>query len=428
VITPADVPERISPLRTQERVRFLSAEEILAIEELPAGSRPAIQSLTVRGLLSFGEETEFNFGRLNVLVGPNGSGKSNLIDCLRILRFAPLNIQQPFEDSGFEDWLYRVEAGSAERASIRATLNVPGVAFPIRHEMRLGPLRRMRPQVEELVAAAADGDDEFEMFFLGSPATGATVITPGARRRERELRSGEYDHFQSVLSQLRDMTQYPEITRLASLYASFRIYSEWSFGRRSALRNPTPAGRSDTVLSEQMDDLAVVIDGLLRTPAHEKLRDLLQEVKETYRDIGTRLMFGRLGLELVEVPFQTPLPASRLSDGTLRFLALAAILLQPNPPALICLEEPELGMHPDMIRTVGDMIADAASRTQLVVTTHSEHLLSSLQDEFDVLFAFDAGINGSVIRRFGREQYEKWREDHMLGELWTSGYLGGNRW
>lgn len=177
-----------------------------------------------------------------------------------------------------------------------------------------------------------------------------------------------------------------------------------------------------------MDDLALALNGLERTAAHEKIRVLLKELKETYLDYVTRILFGRVGLELVEAPFENPLPAIRLSDGTLRFLALATILLQPDPPSLICLEEPELGMHPDMIRMVARMIVDASTKTQLIISTHSEHLLTALQDDFDALFAFDAGLQGSIVRHFSREEYMDWREEHTLGELWTSGELGGNRW
>jgi predicted ATPase len=140
------------------------------------------------------------------------------------------------------------------------------------------------------------------------------------------------------------------------------------------------------------------------------------------------VLFGRVGLELNEAPFEVPIPASRLSDGTLRFLALATILLQPQPPSVVCLEEPELGMHPDMIRVVARMLVDASDRVQLVVTTHSEHLLTALQDEFDVLFAFNAGLEGSVVRRFTQDEFAEWRGEHSLGELWSSGELGGNRW
>jgi predicted ATPase len=412
-------------------VRHLTAEEVLAVETTSAGNKLSLERLIVRGLLSFGEEAVFEFGRLNILIGPNGSGKSNLIDCLRVLRHSPFNIQDAFADSGFEGWVFR---GSADRrtakAYMEATVWLPETPNSVRHQLSLGPAIHSRAQIEEVIRDSQAEPDEDVPFFIGSPRGLAVLSVPGtrARRRERELRPGEYDPFQSILSRVRDVEQFPEITRLATLYSSFRIYSEWTFGRNSTLRQPTSAGRSDVRLSENMDDLALTLNALERSPAHEQIRVLLRELKETYRDYVTRILFGRVGLELLEAPFEEPLPATRLSDGTLRFLALAAILLQPDPPPLICLEEPELGMHPDMVRMVGRLIVQASSKAQIIVSTHSEQLLSVLQDDFDALFAFDGGATGSAVRRFSREQFRNWEAEHTLGELWSSGELGGNRW
>lgn len=425
--------DRVSPKRTSGKVRSLSAEDLLSTEETPisGGRQLPFQELLIEGLLSFGEKTRFEFGQLNILVGPNGSGKSNLIDCVRIIRSAPFDIQEAFKDSGFEEWLYKGANNRAETALLEITAKSPELPENIRHQIRLGPPFRALARLEELISSAEGENGHTNQYFVGSYRSGATlgVSSAGKRRRERKLEESEYDPFQSILSQIRDIGQYPEITRLSSLYASIRIYSEWMFGRNSNLREATPTGRSDTMLSESMDDLALVLNGLAGSTAHERIRVLLQEVKETYVDYITRIVFGRVGLELMEKPFdRLPLPAKRLSDGTLRFLALAAILLQPDPPSLICLEEPELGMHPDMIRMVAGMIIDASARTQLIVTTHSEHLLTALQDDFDALFAFDAGFAGSVVRRFSQQEYKDWREEHTLGDLWTSGELGGNRW
>ena len=422
---------RVHPKRTLTPIRALTAEELLTIEPALAGDKPSVERLVVHGLLSFGEATVFEFGRLNILVGPNGSGKSNLIDCLRVLRSSPLDIQDAFKDSGFEGWVYR---GAPDRrtakAYLEATLWLPDVPAAVRHQLNLGPAISSRAQVEEVIRDAHAKPHEETPFFIGSPRGVAVLSVLGARarRRERELRPGEYDPFQSILGRVRDVEQFPEITRLAALYLGFRIYSEWSFGRSSKLREATSAGRSDDRLSESMDDLPLALNGLERSAAHERIRELLRELKETYRDYVTRILFGRVGLELLEAPFEEPLPATRLSDGTLRFLALAAILLQPEPPPLLCLEEPELGMHPDMIRMVAQLIVEASAKTQIIVTTHSEHLLSSLQDGFDVLFAFDGGTHGSTVRRFSRKQFTEWAEEHTLGELWTSGEFGGNRW
>jgi predicted ATPase len=425
---PEEREGRISPKRTRERVRQLTAEDLLSLEMASESERRLpFEELLVSGLLSFGEETCFEFGQINVLIGPNGSGKSNLIDCVRVFRYAPYDIQEAFKDSGFEDWLYRGANRQAGTAFLQVIANLQEPGRRIRHQIRLGPAISSRAPLEEVIA---NPEGSREQYFVGSHRSGATLSLPGAgkRRRERKLREGDYDHFQSILSQIRDIGQYPEITRLSNLYASFRIYSEWMFGRNSNLREATPASRSQASLSESMSDLPLALNGLEKTAAHDKIRLLLHELKETYRDYVTRILFGRVGLELVETPFELPLPATRLSDGTLRFLALAAILHQPEPPALVCLEEPELGMHPDMIRIVAEMIVDASTRMQVIITTHSEHLLTALQDDFDALFAFDTGLAGSVVRRFSQEEFKNWRNEHTLGELWTSGELGGNRW
>jgi predicted ATPase len=178
-----------------------------------------------------------------------------------------------------------------------------------------------------------------------------------------------------------------------------------------------------------MDNLAAAISEIVGTKLYEtRLRPLLSELKETYHDVRTRPAIGRVLLELIEGQFKGGIPAERLSDGTLRFLAMATIFFHPRPPSLICLEEPELGMHPDAITIVANMIADASERSQIIVTTHSEHLLTALQDRFDVLFAFDTGPAGSLLQRLDREEYKQWRATHALGELWVSGELGGVRY
>ena len=423
---------RISPKRTLNTVRLLTADDLLSFEEQSGDSTLSVplQELLVEGFLSFGERTSFEFGKLNILVGPNGAGKSNLVDCIRMLRYAPLDIQETFKDSGFEEWLYRGSDLQSGSAFLQITVNLSEIRTKILHQIRLGPPQNSRAPLEEVISNASMQSEQLDPYFIGSYRSEAFLsnVGTGKRRRKRTLGVNEHDPFQSILSQIRDIEQYPEITRLSNLYANFRIYSEWTFGRTSNLRDSTPANRSNTMLSEFMSDLPLALNGLENTSAHEKIRVLLRELKETYVDYATRILFGRVGLELQESPFELPLPARRLSDGTLRFLALSAILLQPNPSPLICLEEPELGMHPDMIRMVATMIIEASAKTQLIITTHSEHLLSALQDDFDVLFAFDTGVTGSIVRRFSQEEYKDWRVSHTLGELWTSGELGGNRW
>ena len=86
-------------------------------------------------------------------------------------------------------------------------------------------------------------------------------------------------------------------------------------------------------------------------------------------------------------PASPRLPATRLSDGTIRFIALLASLSAPQPPPLLCIEEPELGLHPDALASIGDLLLEAAERMQLIVTTHSDALVSALSNQPETVIA-----------------------------------------
>ncbi|WP_069471972.1 AAA family ATPase [Candidatus Marithrix sp. Canyon 246] len=113
---------------------------------------------------------------------------------------------------------------------------------------------------------------------------------------------------------------------------------------------------------------------------------------------------SNLGFVLNNLQYQLPsqpIPAPRLSDGTLHYLFLMALLLDPNPYPLLCIEEPELGLHPDILPIIADMLIDASQRTQLIVTTHSDILISALSPENVVICERDD--EGSHLRRLDPE-------------------------
>lgn len=114
---------------------------------------------------------------------------------------------------------------------------------------------------------------------------------------------------------------------------------------------------------------------------------------------------------------------SSLSDGTLRFIFLATLLLQPDLPSTILLDEPELGLHPYAIHLLADLLRSAAVRSQVVVATQSVTLVNQFEPE-DILVV-DRVDGASVFRRLKREQIEPWMDDYALGELWEKNVLGG---
>ena len=111
------------------------------------------------------------------------------------------------------------------------------------------------------------------------------------------------------------------------------------------------------------------------------------------------------------------------SDGTLRFICLATVLLQPELPAAILIDEPELGLHPYALELLGSLIRSTSQRTQLIVSTQSVGLLSQFEPENVIVV--DRRGSESVMRRLDAQELQGWLEDYSLGELWEKNVLGG---
>ena len=160
-------------------------------------------------------------------------------------------------------------------------------------------------------------------------------------------------------------------------------------------------------------------------------REIMQRMRTFYPDIEdiTTAIAGRT----VEVFFHEkilrhPVPAVRLSDGSLRFLCLLAVLCHPEPHLITCIEEPELGLHPDVIPDIADLLIAASKRTQLVVTTHSDILIDALTDVPESVIVCEKRKGETRLRRLEEMDLKPWLKKYRLGELWSKGEIGGNRW
>ena len=136
-----------------------------------------------------------------------------------------------------------------------------------------------------------------------------------------------------------------------------------------------------------------------------------------------RLNPKKIGLEWEEKSSDTYFDAHALSDGTLRFISLATLLLQPELPATILIDEPELGLHPYAVNVLADLFHSASTRTQLLVSTQSVTLVNQLSPE-DVVIVDRKG-GESEFRRLGEEEIATWLDEYSLGELWEKNVLGG---
>ncbi|MFA7013683.1 MAG: AAA family ATPase, partial [Desulfobacterales bacterium] len=118
-----------------------------------------------------------------------------------------------------------------------------------------------------------------------------------------------------------------------------------------------------------------------------------------------------------------PFQPWQLSDGTIRFICLAAALLQPSPPATVVIDEPELGLHPFALDVLAGLFRDASERTQLVVSTQSAGLLNHFEP--DDVIVVDRELGASRFRRLDASSLAAWLEDFSLGELWQKNVFDG---
>jgi predicted ATPase len=121
-------------------------------------------------------------------------------------------------------------------------------------------------------------------------------------------------------------------------------------------------------------------------------------------------------------------PVEHISDGTLRFLLLLSIFYNPNRGKLICIDEPEIGLHPDMIRTIAEGIKYAAQNgTQMIIATHSPLLLNAFDLEDILIFEKDNN-NFTIISRKSEEDCKDMEGELLVGQMWLNGQIGGVRW
>jgi len=181
-------------------------------------------------------------------------------------------------------------------------------------------------------------------------------------------------------------------------------------------------------LEEDFSNLGLFL-GRLKTRFPAAKRAILAGLRDLYEGINDFNVMTEGGT--VQVFFDEGdfvIPATRLSDGTLRYLCLLAILCDPEPPPLICLEEPELGLHPDILPKVADLLRDASTRTQLIVTTHSDILVDAMTATPEAVVVCSKEEGQTLMERLDPAALNEWLKTYRLGQLWTKGQIGGTRW
>jgi predicted ATPase len=340
-----------------------------------------LTKLTLEGFKSF-RKLELELRALNVLIGANGAGKSNFISFFKFFR-------------------------AVENGRLRYIVSEAGGADIF---LWYGKKKTNRIVIQI----------DFEGYKF------STVLTPDAT--DSLFQSSTFQgppEAPDIDDPLRRTSQ--TMDRLKELLEGIRTHHMQDTSSAAAIKS-TQRINDNLELRSGGENLAAILYliQIQHPKVYQFIRDVIRSVAPYFDDFYLRPIGANsdtIQLEWREKNSDFPFLARDLSDGTLRFMVLATLLLQPNPPAITVIDEPELGLHPFAIEKLAGLLQVASSRTQLIVATQSPQLISALEPE-DVIVA-DREEGETVLRRLDAESLEGWLEEYTLGELWQKNILGG---
>ncbi len=332
-------------------------------------------------------------GQLNVVTGPNGSGKSSLYRTLRLLADSSRNgaVAALAREGGLPSTLWagpehpgksvrdgdRPVQGTTRTGPVSLRLGFAGDEFG--YALDLGVPTRSRSAFNQ------DPEIKHESIWTGPVLRPATLLTDRAGTSVRirdpagewHARRDVIQLYDSLLSEIADPEQAPELLTLRDQIRSWRFYDHIRTDADAPAR-AAQIGTRTPVLSHDGADLAAAIQTITEIGDATALHIAIDNAFP-----GSQVQIttdrGRFELTLHQPGLLRPLAAAELSDGTLRYLLWAAALLTPRPPVLLVLNEPETSLHPDLLRPLADLIVAAARHTRIVVVTHSRPLASALE-------------------------------------------------
>ena len=357
-----------------------------------------LKKLTIKNFKSIREQT-IEPGLLNIFIGGNGVGKSNLIEVFRFLReIANQNLGG-----------YTAQKGGADKL------------------LYFG--RKKSPEMEiALEFGEGDKSNAYDIKIQGADDDSLVIWSEKVFYHEKKTYKNTWDKTLSAYAKESKLSQTNHICarQVMGDLDSYRVYHFHDTSDTAAVK-ATCDIQDNRFLRPQAENLAAFLYWL-----QEKKPDHFQNIVETVRQVApffgafvlapSKLNESKIMLEWREKGSDAYFNASSFSDGTLRFICLATLLLQPQYPAVILLDEPELGLHPAAITLLAELISSAATRTQVIVSTQSVTLVNQFEPEH--VWSVDREDGQSVFRQLSRTDMSAWLDDYSLGELWEKNVIG----
>ncbi len=370
-----------------------------------------IKSITLKNFFSFEEQTVRLNPKVNLLVGINGSGKSNFIKAFELLRFG---INEGTVHTKINDWggmgkVRNFANREAEKIGLELVLNSKAYAKETGEDLQY-----------EL--STTKGGDLYVWMEKVSKGENEKIEVV----REKALLSG------SQLLDIEWVTGNHEMEMFENFLRQIVIY-ETIDTTENGVKKTNKAKRNGEVerLSQDFKNLADLLHSMSKSPkrraAFEEIEKVVNRVNINFKGIRFKITNGFLEMLVEDVANKWLIGVENLSDGTLKFITLMSVLYNPNRGNIVCLEEPEDGLHPDMINMLAEGIKHASQTSQIIVSTHSPFLLNSFELE-DVLVFENKKNNNTIVTELSQKDFGEWKYDFTVGQAWLNGLIGGTRW
>lgn len=373
---------------------------------------PRITKVSLTGFKSFKDKTDIALSNLNVIIGANGTGKSNLLSFFQLLGNAlTRNLQGHILRYGGEHFLHN---GRKKTERIKCAIEIATNNATDRYEIDLAFQAPGRLFISrEYIEYRKSGKDKPFTCEIKNNGYELGLLDFGEKlgNSNNALR-GTANAIKTMLQKIRAF-QFHDTTDTARI-------------RGGILRADCQYLKNDG------GNLAAVLNMLKTTPEYlpyyNRIVRYVQKILPYFADFAidgfpekqdtVYLFWKKQGSDYILTPNQ-------LSDGTIRFIALATLLLAPRKiqPNVIVIDEPELGLHPLAIRILANMLKQAAENVQILVATQSPLFLDFF-DANDVL-VFEAPDESTKVKRLNRDELSSWAQEYTLSELWDKNVIGG---
>lgn len=368
------------------------------------------------------EEVDLPVRPFMVLIGANGVGKSSLLDAFSLLSASAsgkLN-ETMSQFGGITSLLTR---DRAEELSLLVDMDVPG-HHPLEYEVQLTAKGQGYVISKEVLSQSRDG---FSGPFKHIDSSDGDIRY---YKTEKKPKGGlvrpdwEHNPLETSLAQVPKMFREPEEMR--RVLATATQYHVLDVGPRAPVKLPQ-AMKPAPLPGPDGEDLVPYLYYLRETDKDrfEAVVDSLHSAFPSFESLNfPPVAAGMLSMTWKDKSFRRPLYMNELSEGTLRFLWLASLLQSPALSTITMIDEPEVSLHPELLSLLADLMREAATRTQLIVATHSDRFIRFLHPG-EVVVMDTGELGGATTTWADSMDLDTWLAEYSMDEVWRMGRMGG---